>query len=231
MALHFSEAAARNQSPVLFFSLEMADYKLTDRSLIGEANIDSYNYHHASVNQIDYNLIHEKAAYLSNLKIYYDEKSGIDVDYIVSASRLAKRKLEIELIIIDYLQLIDMRERPGQTRDQAIGNVTRKLKQLSKEIQVPIILLSQLNRSLEGRQSKEPNLSDLRESGNIEQDADVVLMLFRPAYYHMEQYANKPTDNVLWILTQKYRNGAKTDIAITHNNTLTKFSDSDRTDF
>ena len=223
LALHFAQSAGRDQKPVLFFSLEMADYKLTDRMLIGETNIDSAFYHHASLTQYDYDNILNQSRFLSNIPIFFDEKSGVDIDYLISASRLAHRKHDIRLIIIDYLQLIDMREKPGQTRDQAIGNVTRKLKGLSKELSVPVILLSQLNRALEGRASKEPNLSDLRESGNIEQDADVVLMLFRPAHYNIDNYKNFDSTNVLWILTEKYRSGAKLDIPISHNNTLTKF--------
>ncbi len=231
LALHFAEHAARHQNPVLFFSLEMADYKLTDRMLIGETEISSGKYHHADINDTDYSNIVSKAKYLSGLQIYFDEKSGVDVDYLVSASRLAKRKHGIKLVIIDYLQLINMNEQRGQTRDQAIGNVTRKLKQLSKEIEVPVILLSQLNRSLEGRASKEPNLSDLRESGNIEQDADVVLMLFRPSYYNLEDYAGFPTKNVLWLLAEKYRNGAKANIPVGHNETLTKFENYETSSF
>ena len=225
LALHFTQHAAKNSNPVLFFSLEMSDYKLTDRLIIGEAGVDSSAYHHAHLNAFERDLIIHKAGPLSNLPIFFDEQSGVDVDYIVSASRVAHRKHDIKLIVIDYLQLIDMRERPGQTRDAAIGYVTRKLKQLSKELQVPVLLLSQLNRSLEGRASKEPTLADLRESGNIEQDADVVLMLFRPAYYDMETYNGKTTQNKLYILTKKYRNGDRLDIEIEHNDTLTKFSD------
>lgn len=225
LTLHFAEHAARYRHPVLFFSLEMADYKLTDRLIIGETGLESRKYHQANLNNLDRDNIIRSAAYLSKLPVFFDEQSGIDIDYIVSASRVARRKHNIELIIIDYLQLIDMKERSGQTRDQAIGNVTRKLKQLSKELELPIILNSQLNRSLEARASKEPTLADLRESGNIEQDADVVLMLFRPSYYEMETYNNKSTQNKLYILTKKYRNGDRLDIEIEHNDTLTKFSD------
>ncbi len=231
LALHFTEHAARNGNPVLFFSLEMADYKLTDRMIIGESEIESLKYHQANIDHSEKENIINKAKYLSGLQIYFDEKSGIDIDYIVSASRLAVRKNDIKMIIIDYLQLIDMKEKPGQTRDQAIGNVTRKLKQISKELSIPIILLSQLNRSLESRLNKEPNLSDLRESGNIEQDADAVFMLFRPSYYGIEFYepnVEKPTrkaEKTIWILTKKYRNGLPRNIGIEHNKSLTKFFD------
>jgi replicative DNA helicase len=228
LALHFAQAAATESHAVLFFSLEMAKYKLTDRLIIGETGINSSTYHHAEINNLDQENILAKANYLSKLPIFFDEAAGIDIDYITSTSRIAKRKNEISLIIIDYLQLIDMREKPGQSRDQAIGIVTRKLKQLSKELEIPIILLSQLNRAVEARADKEPTLADLRESGNIEQDADVVLMLYRPAYYKIPEYRKYNTDESLWILTKKYRNGLAQDIEVKHNKTLTKFSNYDR---
>jgi replicative DNA helicase len=223
LALHFAEHAALNGAAVLFFSLEMADYKLTDRMIIGRSGIESAKYHHADVNNLDRDNLINQAGAIANMPIYFDEQSGIDIDYISATSRIAARKKDIRMIIIDYLQLIDMKERPGQTRDQAIGNVTRKLKQISKELNVPILLLSQLNRTVEGRADKEPNLSDLRESGNIEQDADVVLMLYRPAYYKVETYENISSDNMLWILTKKYRNGLAINIGVKHNDSLTRF--------
>jgi len=230
LALHFAEHAARNGSPVLFFSLEMADYKLTDRMIIGETGIISSKYHQGDINHLDVENIILKAGYISSLNIYFDEQSGIDIDYIVSASRLAVRKKDIKMIIIDYLQLINMKLKPGQTRDQAIGEVTRCLKQISKELNIPVLLLSQLNRSLESRSNKEPNLADLRESGNIEQDADAVFMLYRPAYYNDSSFLFEkglPSDkeNILGIMTGKYRNGLGIDIMVEHNPTLTKFYD------
>jgi len=238
LALSFAENAAKNGSPVLFFSLEMADYKLTDRMLIGVSNSDSDKYHHGAIYDekykrytiIDTSAIIEASKQISWLPIYFDEQSGVDIDYIVASCRLAVRKKEIRMIIIDYLQLIDMKEKPGQTRDQAIGNVTRKMKQISKELNIPIILLSQLNRSVESRGSKVPNLSDLRESGNIEQDADAVFMLYRPDYYDDKEFSKQKLNtipenkkNLIWLLTKKYRNGSAIDIVIEHNNTLTKF--------
>jgi replicative DNA helicase len=119
---------------------------------------------------------------------------------------------------------MDMREQKGQTRDQAIGLVTRKLKQIAKELLLPVLLLSQLNRSVESRASKLPTLADLRESGNIEQDADMVLLLFRPAYYNLTDFRDRETKNILWILTEKYRDGDAKDIIVRHNDNLSNFS-------
>lgn len=225
LALFFAHMAAKSNAPALFFSLEMAAYRLADRLIIGQTGIDAFNYRHGRISNAENEMVYNHADHLQNLPLYIDEKASPDIDYLIGSSRLAVRKLGVNLIIIDYLQLIDMREQKGQTRDQAIGNVTRRLKQLAKELSVPVILLSQLNRSLEARQNKLPTLSDLRESGNIEQDADIVLLLYRPAYYGLTEFRDKETYNVLWVLTEKYRDGDPKDIVIKHNSNLTKFND------
>ncbi len=224
IALYFAETAAAHGCPVLFFSLEMADYRITDRMIMGVSEVNPYEYNHGKTNHIDRDLIWSKSNYLTNLPIYIDEASSVDIDYITAMTRTSIRKHDIGLVIIDYLQLVDMKQKGGQTRDQSIGNVTRKLKQLAKELQVPVILLSQLNRALEARQSKEPSLADLRESGNIEQDADIVTLLFRPAYYDIPEYNSYDTHNMLWLNTQKHRNGNPQNIAVKHNETLSKFT-------
>lgn len=228
IALHFTKMAARHGFPVLFFSLEMADYKLTDRLILGETAIDPHDFRHGKINQYDNAAFLAAADDLGRLPVYIDEKSGVDVDYIVSRSRVAARKQGVKMIVIDYLQLIVSKEQRGQTRDQEIGKITRRLKQLSKELDLPVILLSQLNRAVEGRTSKIPSLADLRESGNIEQDADIVMLLFRPAYYKLESHGDIEADGVLWIMSEKSRNGDIGQIPVKHNISLTKFFDYDR---
>jgi replicative DNA helicase len=224
MALHFAQSAAERGKPVLIFSLEMSKNKLADRIILGESDVESKQYNHGNLDQKEQLQVSEAAQKLSSLPIYIDDKSGINIDYITSICRLNVRKNAVKLVVIDYLQLIDMPNDKGATRDQTIGIVTRKLKALSKELDIPIILLSQLNRSLETRTSKIPQLADLRESGNIEQDADLVIFLYRPAYYKiLVDESGKPTDNLLMLITAKYRNGAMYDIPLWHNDTLTKF--------
>lgn len=225
LALHFTKTAARFGNPVLFFSLEMADYRLGDRIILGETGIDSNAYRRGNMNENDIHKFLDHTNDIQQLPIIIDERSSPTIDYIIATSRLAVRKQGVKIIMIDYLQLMDMEEKRGQTRDQAIGLVTRKLKQLAKELEVPIILMSQLNRSLEGRASKVPTLADLRESGNIEQDADIVLLLFRPKYYGLEEYNDVSSENMLWILTAKYRDGESKDIGVKHNYNLTSFED------
>lgn len=225
VALHFAQAAAKSGKAVLFFSLEMANWRVADRLIIGASQVNPWGYAHGAIDQQENDAVFAGAAKISNLPIFIDEASGIDIHYIISNARQAVRKHGVELLIIDYLQLINMGQSRNQTRDQAIGEVTRRLKQLAKELNIPILLLSQLNRALEARSSKVPTLADLRESGNIEQDADMILMLFRPAVYGMDTYNDRPTRNVLWLHTEKFRNGSAHDLIVEHNTTLTVFSD------
>lgn len=223
LALFLTKHAALAGDAVLFFSLEMAAWRLADRLILGETGINSHSYRHGTIDQTDNEKIYQIADQFSTLPIFIDEQSSPTIDYIIASSRLAVRKYKAKLIVIDYLQLMNMREQRGQTRDQAIGLVTRKLKQLAKELQLPVILLSQLNRSLESRSSRVPTLADLRESGNIEQDADMVLLLFRPAYYNLSDFRDHETNNILWILTEKFRDGDAKDIIIRHNDNLSDF--------
>jgi replicative DNA helicase len=223
LALFLTKHAALAGDAVLFFSLEMAAWRLADRLILGETGINSHSYRHGTIDQTDNEKIYQIADQFSTLPIFIDEQSSPTIDYIIASSRLAVRKYKAKLIVIDYLQLMNMREQRGQTRDQAIGLVTRKLKQLAKELQLPVILLSQLNRSLESRSSRVPTLADLRESGNIEQDADMVLLLFRPAYYNLSDFRDHETNNILWILTEKFRDGDAKDIIIRHNDNPSDF--------
>ena len=160
-----------------------------------------------------------------------DEKSLVSIDYIVSRCRMMARRRQLDLVIIDYLQLINMAQDKGTTRDQAIGVVTRKLKAMAKELNVPVLLLSQLNRMVEDRSDKRPSLRDLRESGNIEQDADLVLLAFRPAYYDIKEFEGEPTNGVMVLDIAKHRNGdSNLDVKFYHNESLTDFYDEQLTD-
>lgn len=139
---------------------------------------------------------------------------------------MRKRKNQLDLIVIDYLQLIDTNIERNGTKDQAIGYITRKLKALAVELNVPILLLSQLNRKVEERPNKRPSLHDLRESGNIEQDADVVMFTWRPDYYGIEEFEGENTKNLMILDIQKNRNGSSNFfIKLMHNDSITNFYD------
>jgi replicative DNA helicase len=231
IALHHAKVAARLHKHVYMFSLEMANVRIADRVIVGETGINNYQYKLGNVNSYEFEQIREWVESNSNLPIHLDEKSFVGIDYIISNCRMRKRKNELDMVIIDYLQLVDMAQEKNGTRDQAIGLVTRKLKSLAKELNVPILVLSQLNRKVEERTNKRPSLQDLRESGNIEQDADIVIFCYRPAYYKIEQYESQSTAGLMVLEVSKNRNGmSNVDIRCEHNESLTVISDPEQMD-
>lgn len=231
LALHFVKMAAEQRKHVYVFSLEMTNPRLVDRMIIGHSKIDPYKYRMGRLSDTEYDRASGWAAEHSDMPIFMDEKSLVSIDYIVSRCRMMARRRQLDLVIIDYLQLINMAQEKGTTRDQAIGVVTRKLKAMAKELNVPVLLLSQLNRMVEDRSDKRPSLRDLRESGNIEQDADLVLFAFRPAYYDIKEFEGEPTNGVMVLDIAKHRNGdSNLDVKFYHNDSLTDFYDEQLTD-
>jgi replicative DNA helicase len=231
IALHHAKVAAQQDKHVYMFSLEMTNTRLADRVIVGETDVNNYRYKLGRIGDHDLQTIETWVQQRSNLPIHLDEKSFVNIDYIVSNARMRKRKNQLDIMVIDYLQLIDMAQDRNGTRDQAIGVVTRKLKSLAKELNIPILLLSQLSRKSEDRGGdRRPKLHDLRESGNIEQDADIVIFCYRPAYYGIETFAvgceNQPTAGMMVLDVSKNRNGeSNVDIICEHNESLTQFLD------
>jgi replicative DNA helicase len=227
IALHFAKIAAQSGKSVYLVSLEMKDTRLADRIIIGETETNSYKYKHGKIEDEAIAKVKSWVETKSNIPIYIDENSMVNIDYITSNARIYKRKKMLDLLVIDYLQLIDVKTDKSGTREQAISAVTRRLKTLAKELDVPVIVLSQLSRAVESRGGeKKPILSDLRESGAIEQDADIVLFVYRPSYYDLETYRERPTENLTILDVAKNRNGqANVDIFITNNESLTNFYD------
>lgn len=224
LALYHAIAAASIGYKVLIYSLEMQATKLADRAIIGGTKINDYRFKMGALFDPE---IYEVKTWIEqnqNLFITIDDRAIVSVDYICGSARAKARRGRLDLLFIDYLQLIDVEVERGVTKDQAVGKVTRKLKNLARDINIPIILLSQLNRMVEDRTEKRPTLRDLRESGNIEQDADIVLFCFRPAYYGLKEYKGKPTEGLMIVDVAKNRNGeANIDVYINHNKTLTQF--------
>jgi len=229
IALHHAKVAAKLNKHIYMFSLEMANTRIADRVIVGETGINNYQYKLGNVNGEEYERIKTWVESKGNLPIYLDERSFVGIDYIISNARMRKRKNQLDMVIIDYLQLVDMAQEKNGTRDQAIGIVTRKLKSLAKELNVPILLLSQLNRKVEERSNKRPSLQDLRESGNIEQDADIVIFCYRPAYYGIEKYLDNDTKGLMVLEVSKNRNGmSNVDVLCEHNESLTVIIDRDK---
>ena len=167
---------------VAVYSLEMQGERLADRWLLSASDINPYRWRTGIPNPHEVAEAHTTAAELARLPIHVDDSTSISMDHVRSSARLLKSKSACDLIIIDYLQLCDMNTgQKNRNREQEVAQATRKAKLLAKELNVPVVLLCQLNRESEGRPGGRPELFHLRESGAIEQDADVVMLLYRPA--------------------------------------------------
>lgn len=179
-ALNMAEHISKDR-PVLFFSLEMPSEELSMRLIAGRTSIPVFSQMQGKLNENDLQRIGEARKALEKLNLIINDNAGIDVDYIFSTSRKFARKYKDGVIIIDHLGLI--RGNPKLQKVHQIEEITTKLKTLAKTIKAPVVLLSQLSRAVELRDDKKPMLSDLRDSGSIEQDADVVMFAYRPEYY------------------------------------------------
>ncbi|MGO0123484.1 replicative DNA helicase [Desulfothermobacter acidiphilus] len=204
LALSLSLNVAREVSlPVGFFSLEMSREQLIQRLLAAEARVDHRRVRTAEFSDDDWVRLSQAAAQLAPLPLYIDDTPGLSVrDLRARARRLKAQAGGLGLLVVDYLQLVHSPRR-SENRQQEIAYVSRSLKHLAKELNCPVLALSQLSRATESRQDKRPQLSDLRESGSLEQDADVVMFIYREDYYREE--AEKP--GVAEVIVAKQRNG------------------------
>lgn len=193
----------RAKQTVAIFSLEMSATQLVQRMLCAEANVDAGRMRTGYLEPDDWTKLTMAIGALSEANIYIDDSPGITVADIRAKCRRLKREKGLGMIVIDYLQLIQGRGRPTDNRQQEVSEISRTLKQIARELDVPVIALSQLSRSVEQRQDKRPMMSDLRESGSIEQDADIVAFLYRDDYYNKESEKK----NIIEIIIAKQRNG------------------------
>ena len=201
-ALNIAEhAALREGKSVVIFSLEMSKEQLAYKLLCSEANVDMLRLRTGALEDKDWESIARATGPLSKAKIYIDDTAGVTVMEMRSKCRRLKLEYGIDLIVIDYLQL--MSGSSNESRQQEVSEISRSIKALAKEMECPVIALSQLSRAPEQRADHRPMLSDLRESGSIEQDADLVMFLYRDEYY------NKETEdtNIAECIIAKQRNG------------------------
>ena len=213
-------AAVEANIPVAVFSLEMSKEQLSLRMLCSEARIDSSRLRSGFFSMEDWHRLTDAAGLLSESPIYIDDSASLTAMDIRAKARRLKMDKNIGLIIIDYLQL--MQGRVGaERRDLEISEISRALKALAKELNLPVLALSQLNRMLEQRTDKRPRLSDLRESGALEQDADVVAFIYRDEVYNKEE--DNPSRGVAEILLSKQRNGPTGDVYLAFLNSFTRF--------
>lgn len=198
-------ATMNNDAAVLVFSLEMSRSQLADRMLSDEAGIDAWNLRTGNLADADFEKLGSAMGVLSEAQIYIDDTPGINILEMRTKARRHQQKQPLSLIIVDYLQLMSGSSGGGgeNNRVQEISAISRGLKLIARELDVPVLALSQLSRSVENRTPQIPQLSDLRESGSIEQDADVVAFVYREDYYNTESERKNITD----IFIKKHRNG------------------------
>ncbi|MBW2574318.1 MAG: replicative DNA helicase [Deltaproteobacteria bacterium] len=213
-------AAVDANIPVAIFSLEMSKEQLSFRMLSSEARIDSSRLRRGFISQDDWIKITDSAGVLSQAPIFIDDSPNITALEIRAKSRRLKMEKDIGLIIVDYLQLMKGRA-SAERRDLEISEISRSLKALAKELDLPVVALSQLNRKLEERSDKRPQLSDLRESGALEQDADVVAFLYRDELYNRDE--NNPNKGKAELIVSKQRNGPTGFCILTFLDTYTRF--------
>ncbi len=220
-----TNAAMKANVPVVIFSLEMAKEQMVNRILCSEAMVDSNKVRTGKLEEDDWTQLAGAVGPLSEANIYIDDTPGISVMKIMAKCRKLKAEKQIGMIIIDYLQLVQGSGKRNGSREQEIAEISRSLKILAKELNVPVIALSQLSRAVEQRPDHRPMLSDLRESGSIEQDADIVMFLYRDDYYTKEQ-CEKP--GIAEVILAKHRGGSTGKIELRWVGEYTKFLNLER---
>lgn len=226
-ALNLAQNIGTNTNEtVAIFSLEMSSSQLVNRMLCAEGTIDANHLRTGQLSDEEWDNLVIAAGSLSEANIYIDDTPGIRTAEIrAKCRRLAKENNGLGLIVIDYLQLIEGGGR-NENRQQEVSEISRQLKRLAKELSVPVVALSQLSRSVEARQDKRPILSDLRESGSIEQDADIVGFLYREDYYRNEddEEDDSARDNIVEVIIEKNRSGARGTVELLFLKEYNKFS-------
>jgi len=219
-ALNIAQNAAIEKNiPVAIFSLEMSKEQIGVRMLCSESRIDAHKLRGGFLSESDWPKLTRAAGALSEAPIFVDDTAGISVLEMRAKSRRLRKDQNLGLIVVDYLQLMREKEH-SDSREQEISQISRSLKSLAKELNIPIIALSQLNRRVEERQDKRPQLADLRESGAIEQDADVIIFIYRDEVYNKDDADKKGKAE---IIVGKQRNGPIGKVDLTFINEFTKF--------
>jgi replicative DNA helicase len=191
------------KQPVLFFSLEMSKEQLVDRMLADASGVDAWNIRTGNLSDEDFSKLSEAMGEMAEAPIFIDDTPGLSVLEMRTKARRAAHERPLGLIIVDYLQLMQASGRSDGNRVQEVSEISRGLKLIAREMNVPVVALSQLSRSVESRSPQIPQLADLRESGSIEQDADIVMFIYREAYYNPETDRENITD----LIIAKHRNG------------------------
>ena len=212
--------AAERNMPCAVFSLEMSKQQLAQRMLCSRGKIDSHKLRRGMLQSHEYAHLANVVGQLAKAPVWVDDSAGLTPLELRAKARRLKLQHDIKCIMIDYMQLMD---NPGpESRQQQISEISRAIKAVAREINVPVIALSQLNRASEGRDGHKPRMSDLRESGSIEQDADVIMLLHREDYYRMSEPDFQP-DNIAEVIVAKQRNGPTGTVKLFFDNKSTRF--------
>ncbi len=218
-------AAVEHNIPVGFFSLEMSNQQLVQRLLCAESEVDSQRLRTGRLKESEWPKLSRRIGKLVEAPLYIDDTPAIDILKLRARARRMFAERKVNLIIVDYMQLMEA-PKGIESRQQEISFISRSLKTLSKELKIPILALSQLSRAVEARTDRRPNLADLRESGAIEQDADVVLFVYRPEVYGIPNFSDDektPTENRVEIIIGKHRNGPIGSVMLTFLKNYGKF--------
>lgn len=224
LALNIAKhVATMERKPAVIFSLEMGAEDLIERMIASEGTVPAYHLKTGNLNADEWRRVIQAQKNLYDAPIFVDDTAGIRISEIRSnARKLSQEMGGLGVIVIDYLQLITGSK--GENRQQVVSEISRELKILAKDLKVPVIALSQLSRAVEQRQDKRPMLADLRESGSIEQDADIVAFLYREAYYQKEQADSQEANNVTELILEKNRHGSLGTVKLYFHKEYTKFS-------
>lgn len=221
LGIHMGVNAALDGKKVAVFSLEMSRRQILQRVLSIVSNVDLAQIISGKISEEDWQLLFDKSRIVSEMDLFIDDTASISLTELRAKCKRMKQTEGIDLIVIDYLQLMTSDTVKDGNRQQEISNISRGLKALAKELNVPVLALSQLSRKTEERGNKRPMLSDLRESGAIEQDADVIMMLYRDDYYDQEAEAQ----NIIEVIIGKHRNGPTGTVKLFFKKENTKFYD------
>ena len=231
LAVNIAEHVAVNRKqPTAIFSLEMSKQQLAQRVLCSRSGVDSHKLRQNLLSAEDFAELAATVGELSEAPLYIDDSPGLSITALRAKARRMAARHDIRLFVVDYMQLMSG---PGEARQQEVSNISRGIKALARELNTPVICLSQLNRSPENREGHRPRMSDLRESGSIEQDADVVAMLHREEYYHTDRdwaVANPDKVGIAELIIAKQRNGPTGTIELQFEQRTTRFNNISRRD-
>lgn len=226
LMLHMAKEAAKNSQPAVIFSLEMSAKELSNKLILSECEASANRFRNGTLTIDEKTAIGTATEAIYSLPITINDKADISVRQIKTIAKNLKKQGKCDVVFIDYLQLLNMKtENKAYNREQEVSQASRSLKLMAKELDVPVIVLSQLSRNCEDRPDKMPRLSDLRESGAIEQDADIVAFIFRPEYYGIQNYGDNSTNGLIILNIAKARNNPTGEIEFRYNEQMTKFQE------